>query len=55
MSIIPPHNDTHGDELANPLSLPEQLDETLEFPRLWGAMKFFVKAHFTSVRKEARS
>jgi hypothetical protein len=23
--IVPPHNYTHGDELANPLSLPEQL------------------------------
>jgi hypothetical protein len=25
MSIVPPHNDTHDDELADPLSLPEQL------------------------------
>jgi hypothetical protein len=24
-SIVPPHNDTHDDELADPLSLPEQL------------------------------
>jgi hypothetical protein len=23
--IIPPHNDTHNDELADPLSLSEQL------------------------------
>jgi hypothetical protein len=25
MPIVPPHNDTHSDKLANPLSLPEQL------------------------------
>jgi hypothetical protein len=25
MPIVPPHNDTHGDKLADPLLLPEQL------------------------------
>jgi hypothetical protein len=25
MPIISPHNDTHGDELADPILLPEQL------------------------------
>jgi hypothetical protein len=31
---------------------PKRLDNALELPRLWRAVKKFVKAHFAPVRKE---